>query len=163
MRIVTWNLNNAGAATKREARVWSYLREHLRPDVALLQEVREPGGEKSSITLRPGETAVWTLAKRDWGTAIVAFGPEVFVVESIGFLGEPGRCVAARFGGRDDGAPLMFASLHAPTTPTVFPGLERAVADLESRYPERLIIGGDFNTARVADKRWPGLNPMLIT
>ena len=72
MRIVTWNMNNAGSARRREARAWEYLLEVLRPDVALLQEVRFPGSLKSSLDAPTLGSILHHefSAHHGWGTAI---------------------------------------------------------------------------------------------
>ena len=160
MRIVTWNLNNAGAASKREARVWQHLLSELKPDVALLQEARLPGSAKSSIeALADADGTVLSAgaSSRGWGSAVYVRSGAIHELPSAGFEGKPGYCIAVEYR-QAGGSAFAFASLHAPTVPTVFPRLDDCIRDLETRYAAShlLVMGGDLNTARVAERRWPG-------
>ena len=157
LRIVTWNVHKASKKEDREHRVWSYLRDVIKPDIALLQEANVPGESKSTVTPLKDESVVWkgsplkdgTDAK--WGTVIVGFGLSVKETYATGFSEKPGKCVAASV----DGTKLIAANIHAPTTPAVFPRLSNCINDLQVRYPGVLIVGGDFNTARIAELYWP--------
>ena len=158
MRIVSWNMNNAGRARHREARAWEYLLDVVRPDVALLQEVRRPGSPKSSFdTLTNGYLLHREFsAHHGWGTAIYTRNLELQELPASGFADVDGRCVFAE-ATAEDGNSLLVASLHAPTEPSVFPRLADCIEDVVARSSMRpLIIGGDFNTARAADAIWPG-------
>lgn len=70
--------------------------------------------------------------------------------------GYPGRVAAARMRAPDSQT-LLLASVHAPVVKNyVFPTLEVTFHDLEARFgQERVVIGGDLNSARHADRVWP--------
>ena len=95
VRIVTWNMNNAGAARRREARAWDNLLDVIRPDVALLQEVRLPGSTKSSLDpLTTGSLQYREFsAHHGWGTAI--FSSHIFQLRELRARGLPTSTGAA--------------------------------------------------------------------
>ena len=76
MRVVSWNMNHCRRSPDARARAWSYLRDTLRPDVALLQEVAPPSGLAAVYKAIDA-----TSARYDWGSAIVALSPQYELLE----------------------------------------------------------------------------------
>src|SRR3972149_3485076 len=102
MKVVTWNLNVwQSRSTQDEA--WGYLRGTIKPDVALLQEVRAP-------TLMNREELVFRRTPAGWGTAI--YSRDLPITE-ISLCGEhPGRVAGASVPLRN-GEQLHLASIPA--------------------------------------------------
>lgn len=150
MRIVTWNLGLWQYSAHHDA-AWRYLRETLRPDLALLQEVRE-------VPLAEGETRVFRQAWRSWGTAVVARNLYLEPVEiAVDLEGRTGYVVGARCAG-DGVAPFVAVSVHAPILHgVVAPYLERILTAVEAAVEgNRFVVGGDLNSGRLAEQLWPG-------
>jgi exonuclease III len=52
--------------------------------------------------------------------------------------------------------PILLASIHAPTQPSVFPRLQDIFQGLETmEYANRPVVGGDLNSCRHAELVWP--------
>jgi exonuclease III len=150
MRVVTWNMGFWQYRPHHDD-AWTYLRQELRPDLALLQEVRE-------VPLVDDEARVYSVAWRGWGTAIVARGLRLDPIEiAVDLGGRKGYVVGARCHG-DDGDSFVAVSVHAPILGgRVFPYLDRIFEAVEDATKgERFIVGGDLNSARLAETLWPG-------
>ncbi len=151
MKLATWNLGFAfGTFRKTHAEAWKYLREEIRPDVALLQEASFPElGTGEDIVLRP--------VYRDWGTAIYArrFPLREVVLRRYPRGVNRGRVTVATV--RVRSRELALASVHAPVIKNeVHPHLDRIFDELEELFKNRsLIVAGDLNSARACEEVWP--------
>jgi endonuclease/exonuclease/phosphatase family metal-dependent hydrolase len=146
MRIVTWNLGYWQHSSLHEE-AWNYLCNDIKPDIALLQEVKPPSWV-------PRAALLFEEYKRGWGTAL--FAPSL-VLHKEDFTLHPGRVAAASFA-LDGDVFLFVASIHAPIiNGRVFPHLAEIFEELESHLAHKsIIVGGDLNSARSAEKTWPG-------
>lgn len=70
MRIVTWNMNHWSRSADARARAWSFLRDGLRADVALVQEAVPPNG--ADAVYKPIDA---NNPRTKWGSAVVALSP----------------------------------------------------------------------------------------
>lgn len=145
MKVVTWNL---GYWDHRETHEegWNYLLETVKPDLALLQEVRPPD-------FLHDWAIVFYEVRGGWGTAIYS---RDLALSNIP-LGEdyPGRVVGASTL-LQNGERLYLASVHAQTGP-VFPRLSHIMDEILGAYADQpTIVGGDLNSARLAATVWPG-------
>ncbi|MCX7000553.1 MAG: hypothetical protein NT106_09715 [Candidatus Sumerlaeota bacterium] len=146
MRILTWNLGYWQHSSQHD-KAWDYLCNDIKADIALLQEVKPP-------SWLPCHTIVFEEITRGWGTAIYI----PLLPLSRGYLSRyPGR-VALAYTILDGDFPLFIASIHAPIiNGHVFPHLNNIFAELESKkHVSSAVIGGDLNSARLAEKVWPG-------
>lgn len=146
MRILTWNLGYWQHSSQHD-KAWDYLYNDIKPDIALLQEVKPP-------SWLPRYAIVFEEITRGWGTAIYTSSLPL----SRGYLSSyPGR-VALASTMLDGDFPLFIASIHAPIIKGhVFPHLNNIFAELESNgHVCNTVIGGDLNSARLAEKVWPG-------
>lgn len=146
MRILTWNLGYWQHSSQHD-NAWEYLCNEIKPDIALLQEVKLPAW-------LPRHTIVFEEITRGWGTAI--YTPSLHLSQD--YLSRyPGR-VALASTMLDADFPLLIASIHAPIiNGRVFPHLNNIFVELESReHACSAVIGGDLNSARLAEKVWPG-------
>ena len=149
MRIITWNLDYwKHRSLHNEA--WIYLRDKIKPDVALLQEVSPPNLEAQEhflfkITGRRQGTAIYTrnLPTQEFEVAL----PEKYV----------GRVVATQIE-VSAGLKVVVMSVHAPIIKgRVFPYLDEIFDKIEYVVSDQtFVVGGDLNTARLAEKVWPG-------
>jgi endonuclease/exonuclease/phosphatase family metal-dependent hydrolase len=146
MKIVTWNLGY-WQFRKHHADAWAYLRDELKPDIALLQEVCPP-------TLEDGESLLFEEVYNGWGTALYGKGVSF---DRITLEEYPSRVAAARVQ-TSGGQSLCVASIHAPIIENrVFPHLDHIVDEIESVFSQgTFIVGGDLNSARLAEEVWPG-------
>jgi endonuclease/exonuclease/phosphatase family metal-dependent hydrolase len=146
MKILTWNLGFWQYSSKHD-QAWDYLCNNIKPDLALLQEVKPP-------SWLPPNNFIFHEITRGWGTAI--YSPSI-PLSRENFSLYPGRVVLAT-ATLDHNVPLFFASIHAPIiNGRVFPHLDNIFVELESKRQTRTtVIGGDLNSARLAEKVWPG-------
>ena len=146
MKIVSWNLGFwQHRSTHSEA--WVYLRNQIEPDLALLQEV-------SPSKLNNNEFLLFRQIHQNWGTALYTRN---ISLEELQFANEyPGRVSGACFKTAAE-QEIMAASIHAPIiNGRVFPYLGRIFDDIERTVSGKtFIVGGDLNTARLAEKVWP--------
>jgi len=146
MRIITWNLGY-WLFRKHHKDAWTYLRNELRPDIALLQEVHLPSLEKD-------ENIIFEEIHQGWGTAVYSKG---LSLERISMKGYTKRVAAAKvpFPGNQV---LHIASVHAPIIKgRVFPHLDNIFNEIEDKFSKStFVIGGDLNSARLAEEIWPG-------
>jgi exonuclease III len=151
-RVVSWNM---GRRSNKDEQ-WRYLLDELDPDLAVLQEVRQPptwiadrGGAFIIAEKVPGSGR---------GTAIYARRPPL---ERIPLQNGGGYFAATRLrlpGGRTGSA----LSVHAPTdTKLIGSSLARYLravfdslaSDLDD-FRGRSFVGGDFNISRAIDKAY---------
>jgi len=146
MRVLTWNLG-FWQHRSRQNKAWSFLRNELAPDLALLQEVSHP-------ELLEGENMLLKSISRRWGTAIYTRNMQI---EELDFEGYPGRVAVAELQ-TSTMQKLVAVSVHAPIiNGRVFPYLSEIFDQIEEIVSGRMfIVGGDLNTARLAEKVWPG-------
>lgn len=146
MKILTWNLGYWQHSSLHDE-AWNYLCNDINPDIAFLQEVRPP-------SWIPHQGLLFKEYTRGWGTAL--FAPSLTLQEKD-FSLHPGRVVAASII-LGKGLPLFVASIHAPIiNDRVFPHLNEIFAELESHLTSISgVVGGDLNSARLAEKVWPG-------
>jgi len=146
LRILTWNLGYWQYSSHHD-KAWDYLCNDLKPDVALLQEVKPPGW-------LPVHRIVFEEITRGWGTAIYA---PSFPLSRQHIASYPGRVALASILLEANFSALI-ASIHAPIIRgRVFPHLNRIFAELESRKEaSSFVVGGDLNSARLAERIWPG-------
>lgn len=146
MKILTWNLGYWQHSSLHDE-AWNYLCNDIKPDIAFLQEVKPP-------SWIPHNALLFEEYKRGWGTALVA--PSL-TLQKKDFSLNPGRVAAASIV-LDKNLPLFVASIHAPIINNrVFPYLAKIFAEVESHLAcNSVIVGGDLNSARLAEKVWPG-------
>lgn len=145
MKVVTWNL---GYWDHRETHgeAWTYLLETLEPDLAILQEI-QPLEEMTD------ENLAFQEAHRGWGTAV--YSRDLPLSEIPLCEDHPGR-VAGVSVSLPNGEQLSLASIHAKSDP-VFPRLAEIMDEIMNRFGDRTaIVGGDLNSARLAEEAWPG-------
>ena len=146
MKVLTWNLGY-WQHRPHHADAWAYLRNTIRPHIALLQEVR-------ILDREPDEDILFKEITRGWGTAVYVKGGKL---EEITVNAHPKR-VATAFVRMGAGLEIRIASIHAPIIRNrVFPHLDDIFDELENRFAgHAAILGGDLNSARLAEKVWPG-------
>lgn len=147
LKVVTWNCGFWQHRSTHDA-AWTYLRNQIEPDLALLQEV-------NSHKLGGNECLHFRGVHQDWGTAVYTRNMPI----------EP-LTLAEKYSGRVSAASMeispghrcMVASIHAPIIRGhVFPYLNEIFSEIESKVEGKtFIVGGDLNAARLAEKVWPG-------
>jgi hypothetical protein len=147
VKVASWNLGH-WQHQKHHGDAWAYLREVIRPDIALLQEASIPA-------LADDESVVFSEIRKPWGTAIYARGIHL---EKLSTRDNPPRVAATTLDTTIDGESLNAVSIHAPVIDRrVFPHLTHIFGEVQSlvgTHPS--IVGGDLNTARLAEQVWPG-------
>lgn len=146
MKIITWNLGY-WQFRRHHQEAWKYLQEEINPDIALLQEVHPP-------PLQTGENLLFEEIHNGWGTAL--YGRNILFNKLI-LHKHPKRVVAAT-ARMSNGTQIYFASIHAPIiNGRVFPHLAHIFDEIEDMFfGHTAIVGGDLNSARLAEKVWPG-------
>ena len=146
MRVITWNLGYWQHRSRHDE-AWAYLRNEIRPDLALLQEVSPP-------ELQEEENILFKTVNRDWGTAI--YTRNIPLKELI-IKRYQSRVAAARLK-ISSSRRIDAVSVHAPIIKgRVFPYLAEIFDEIESVVGKHtFIVGGDLNSARLAEKVWPG-------
>ena len=84
MRIVTWNMDHWRRPADLRVRAWNYLRNQVRPDVALLQEAT-PTGQFAGLVYRSAgihDDRAEEPKDLGWGSAVVSFGPSLRAIDS---------------------------------------------------------------------------------
>lgn len=141
------------------ARAWDFLRERIRPDVALVQEAR-PTGEFAGVVFREGGICDDRSGKAKdlvWGSAVVSFGPSLRGIEHAQgpFRREPNPILrtypgAVAVAEVESDEPLVVVSAYglidrgyADAT------VHRVLSDLTPLIDERrargMVIAGDLN------------------
>jgi endonuclease/exonuclease/phosphatase family metal-dependent hydrolase len=146
VKVVTWNLGYWQFRAKHDD-AWTYLRTTIRPDIAFLQEVRPP-------KLMPREALVFKQVDRGWGTAIYSRN---LPLDEIPLCSEyPGRVAGASLS-LENGSRLHLASIHAYSDTPAIPRLANVMEEIMEIFSGRAaIVGGDLNSARLAETVWPG-------
>lgn len=147
MKVITWNIG-FWLHRSKHAEAWVYLREQIRPDIALLQEVSPPSPLKD-------ENFFFKQIRNGWGTALCTRGlpaSEFTITEKYS------RRVASANIDVSTTQKIMAVSIHAPIiNGRVFQYLSEIFDSVESKVRKHsFIVGGDLNTARLAEKVWPG-------
>lgn len=147
LRVITWNLGYWQHRTAHE-KTWAYLRNELKPDLALLQEAHP-------VELCDEEHMLFKKIHQDWGTAVYTRNMPLkeFPLESK----YPGRTATAQLELEQDKEAIVI-SIHAPIIGgRIFPHLDEIFQEVEKAVSGKtFIIGGDLNTARLAETVWPG-------
>ena len=145
MRVVTWNLG-FWQHQASHSKAWAYLRNNIKPDLALLQEVSPP-------KLSENEYLLFKHVHGSWGTALYSRG---LPLEELPFQTHSERVAIAKIK-LETGQEIAAASIHAPIIKQrVFPYLDKIFDEVESLVNGRaFIVGGDLNTARLAEEVWP--------
>lgn len=146
MKVVTWNLGYWQHAWKH-TEAWDYLCNTIKPDIALLQEVKPPSGLNC-------KNIIFEEVYKGWGTAI--YSPSFPLLKDHISI-HPGRVALASIP-LNGITSLFIVSIHAPIIKNrVFPHLDNIFSEIESRIQLcSALIGGDLNSARLAEQVWPG-------
>jgi endonuclease/exonuclease/phosphatase family metal-dependent hydrolase len=152
MRIVTWNMNGKDRP-KQHLEAWAFLIEALKPDVALLQEVRISEDIEYEIAKGYSHLFAARLRNLTWGSAILSREHRLTLDWEDSSRGAALGATASipRIG------PVSIACLQAATQGGVIAPLRRKFDIVRAHLGERFIVGGDFNTARQAHLQWPNM------
>lgn len=125
---------------------WNYLRNQIKPDLALLQEV-------NPRKLSGDEYLLLREVHQNWGTALYT---RRMPIEELRVTEYRSRVAAATLKISPNRS-VTAVSIHAPIIHGhVFPYLGEIFHDIEKAVSQRtFIVGGDLNTARLAEKVWP--------
>jgi len=141
---------------------WSYIRDDLRPDIALLQEAMPPTGkEAANVCHVPVDYP--NVKPRTWGNAIYSRWP----IREIVLRSEYRGCLlAAHIDVPSVAGGLIVINLYGlieytpKKTGYSAMGMHRMISDAtfliegELEYPRQIILGGDFNLDRKMDFGW---------
>jgi len=147
MKVVSWNLGFWQHRSKHNE-AWEYLREEIKPDLALLQEV-------IINEIQPDEKIILNKIHGNWGTALCT---KKLSLETVEFDSNYPNRVALGSTKSPKGFEVIAASIHAPIVNNrVFPHLDKIFDELKEVLNCRtFIVGGDLNSARLCEKVWPG-------
>jgi hypothetical protein len=158
MRIVSWNMDHWLRSPALREQAWQFLRERIRPDIALVQEAVPPSG--LSAVFRAGgilDERRSPARPLGWGSAVVSLGPAIreidsarspFRMEPIPLLRTLPGCVAIASVEGDD--PLVVISAYGVidrgyASETV----HRILCDITPLVDERrgrgIVLAGDLN------------------
>jgi len=145
LKVITWNLGFWQHRSLHDA-AWTYLIDQIKPDLALLQEVNPP-------KLHNEEHLSFREIHQNWGTALYTRN---MPIEELRIAEEYPNRVAASI----RIAPtkrILAVSVHAPiVNGRVFPYLDEIFDNIEGTVTgNTFTVGGDLNTARLAEKAWP--------
>ena len=150
MKILSWNID----CKIGQNGVWNYIRTHIKPDFALLQECRVPVENfevQNNLLLNViGGTRNWgsCIYSKDCKVDEVSFSPEYRGWTTLGEM------TPLHFS-----KPILLISVHAKLAgvPFVVPHLKEMFSKLLNvmKEYENLIIAGDFNAARLFDEVYP--------
>jgi exonuclease III len=145
LKILTWNLGFWQHRFHHQT-AWAYLRNDIKPDLALLQETGD-------VKLQQDECFLFKPIHQNWGTALYTRNIPIHEVKIEKY---PNRVAAASLdlpGNRK----VVAVSVHAPIiNGRVFPFLEEIFGEIENRVCNKaFVVGGDLNTARLAEFVWP--------
>lgn len=166
MKIVSWNMHCCNNSEHYE-KAWAYLRDEIKPDVALLQETMIPADLQSATIFLPSYT---DHRAPHWGTALYVNTATIpgFIKETADVtkeylkdLTDLGKTIIANIQ-LPDGETYTFVSLHTDTARygkipevTDFPEVDHLNHIFKNgplgQLKNRFIIGGDFNAD---DKKW---------
>jgi len=146
MKVITWNLGYWQHQSRHDE-AWAYLRDEIKPDLALLQEASPP-------QRREQEHLLFKPIHQSWGTALYTRG---MPLKELQVKGYPTRVVAALME-VSSGRKIAAVSVHAPIIRNrVFPYLDKIFDEIERLVGSHsFVVGGDLNTARLAEKVWRG-------
>jgi exonuclease III len=159
MRIATWNMDHWRRRADLRARAWDYLRNQVRPDVALLQEAKPTGQFPGLVHRSAGIYDDRGNEPKDlgWGSAVVSFGPTLRPIESAvsPFWHDPnpilrtfpGSVAVAEIQGAE---PLVVVSAYGMSDRGYWEStVHRMLSDLtpliDERRGRRMVIAGDLN------------------
>lgn len=159
-RVATWNMDNWKRSKVSREAAWRWLREVVRPDVALLQETTPPNSLGQVIRKVGGIDK-----NRRWSSAVVSFGPPITEVRI--WKGDahrtpkhlqrtfPGTVITAMVELPHE-APIVVVSVYGLIDDGyAYTTVHRHLADLnpllDSRQGKRLILGGDLNCSTQLD------------
>jgi endonuclease/exonuclease/phosphatase family metal-dependent hydrolase len=147
IKVVSWNLG-FWLYRKHHRDAWDYLRNVIKPDIVFLQETQTP-------KLDDDEVFVFREVRQSWGTAIYCRG--IRVMREIAMPRYSERIAAAEVE-IDHNKSVFIASIHAPIIKNrVFPHMDNIFTDIEAAFSDNpSLIGGDLNSARLAELTWPG-------
>jgi endonuclease/exonuclease/phosphatase family metal-dependent hydrolase len=155
--IGTWNMDHWKRTAEQRLEGWAFLKDSARADVMLLQESSSPRhlSREHFVHREIG-------GNRPWGSAVVSFADEAIVTEidtvrtryaatRFSMLGtHPGAVIVAHVDLPSIG-PLTCVSVYGLINVYAQTTMLRIVADLiplfDSRYGDRVILGGDFNVS----------------
>lgn len=144
LRIATWNMGYwQYRSFHNEA--WNYLKDEIKPDIALLQESNPPLSFENNYFLY---TAIG--GTRNWGSAIYTRDLPVREVPIDDYKGWVVACDVLL----PSNLEIVVVSIHAQIVKGyVFPNLSNIFAALSPVLQNRqFIVGGDFNSCRLIDK-----------
>lgn len=144
--IVSWNMGYWQYRTEHSD-AWKFLRDYISPNMALLQETRPP-------SLESNERIILGEIHQGWGTAIYLRDLQPNSV--LEFDRYPNRTVVTSVH-LPSSKVVFLVSIHAPIiNGRVFPYLTEIFNNIEGELAEKsCIVGGDLNSARLAEKAWP--------
>jgi endonuclease/exonuclease/phosphatase family metal-dependent hydrolase len=121
----------------------------LEPGIAFLQEASAPPAD----VLAEGSLLGWRATRR-WDSAVYAPLPEVVESHAVEEVSTHGQVAIACV--EQDEHFLWLVSIHASTRDAVVPHLRAILSAVDRCFSGSLILGGDFNSCRLADKWYPG-------
>ena len=147
IKVVSWNLG-FWQYRKHHYDAWDYLRNVIKPDIAFLQETQAP-------KIAEDEEFVFREVHQSWGTAIYCRG--IRVIREI-IMPRYSERIAAAEVELGQNKSVFIASIHAPIIRNrVFPHMDNIFTDIETTFSDNpSLIGGDLNSARLAEMTWPG-------
>ncbi len=147
MKIITWNLGYWQHQSKH-LNAWEFLRDKIRPDIVLLQEF-------CPVKLINSKQVIFREIYHGWGTAIYIH--EIKTYKEIKIDNKYSNRIASAVITLPSGRVLYLFSIHAPIiNGRVFPYFENIFDDIESKFGgQSCVIGGDLNSARLAEEAWP--------
>jgi len=129
MRVITWNLGYWQHRSRHDE-AWAYLRNEIRPDLALLQEVSPP-------RLCENEYILLKVVHGGWGTALYT---RDMPFEELTFKTHPERVAAAKVE-ISSGEKVAVVGVHVPIIGNrVFPYLDQIFDEIESLVGNRAFV-----------------------
>jgi hypothetical protein len=159
MRIVSWNMDHWRRSAALREQAWQFLRERIRPDIALVQEAVPPSG-LSAVFLAGGilDERRSPAKQLGWGSAVVSLGPGIRAIddarspfnnELVPLLRTFPGCVAIALVEGDD--PLVFISAYGLIDRGGYASetVHRILCDITPLVDERggrgIVLAGDLN------------------
>lgn len=159
MRLVTWNMDHWRRPQEQRDAAWAFLRDEIRPDVALLQEAVPPDGVGSAVFRKGGMHDDRREKAKDlgWGSAVVAFGSEIRSIDSATppfgkkpnpiLRTFPGAVAVAELPGDK---PIVVVSVYGVINRGYADAtMHRILSDItplvDERRGKRIIVAGDMN------------------
>jgi len=159
MRIVTWNMDHWRRSQEQRDATWAFLKQAIRPDVALLQEALPPDGVGPVVFHNGGMHDDRGDKARDsgWGSAVVAFGAEIRSIDSATtpFSKKPNPILrtfpgAVAVAELPDSEPIVLVSVYGVIDRGYADAtMHRILSDLtplvDERRGKRIVVAGDMN------------------